>query len=583
MTIKKLKYKLGGDRWSELHEGKELAVGVGEEIVFELSSGGHWYGHGFAHEQPYPLERGKIDNPAFAVNNIQSPIWLCSAGFAIFADTSGKLKVSINKDNDGMLRIITVEKSATMRIFHGGSLPEAWRQLASAIGWPNKPPAREFFEDSIFCTWTQYPRAITQERILDMARQIRKQGYPCSTLTIDDRWETCFGELSFSEKFPEPKQMIKELHGLGFRVLLWVTPFVNVEARNHKELADAKILVQAKDGKGAALLKWWGGTAGLVDLTNPSARSWFKAQLLRLKKDFDVDGFKIDGGDAKYQPDIQISSWNDYRGASGYLDELLSVFEEVAPNICESRTAWLSQGRQIIWRQGGKDSHWGLDNGLKAVVTLAMHMSLMGYDILMPDMIPGRVQTLQSDMPLPTDELMVRWTEVSAFMPVMQFSYFPWNYCAGTAGIACVYSRIHRLLGKYLANNSSFRKAPLIRPLWFDYPEVEEYYGIPDQYMLGKDLIVAPILDTEVHSRKILLPSGKWRELTTGKSYTGPLTLKKFPVKCPGIPVFIRVQNSELFDILHKEFLGLQGITVKPGITTSKYLCGLDRDLSVTG
>ncbi len=581
--MKKLKCRQGGGGWIELHNSKELAIAVGDELDFELSSGGHWYGHGFAHVQPYPLETGKIDNPSFAVNNIQSPIWLCSAGFAIFADTSGKLKVSINKDSDGMLRIIPTENPATIRIFHGGTLPEAWRQLASRIGWPNKPPSREFFEDSIFCTWTQYPRAITQERILDMARNIRKQGYPCSTLTIDDRWETCFGELSFSDKFPEPEKMVKELHKLGFKVLLWVTPFVNVEARNHKELADAKILVPAKDGKGAALLKWWGGTAGLVDLTNPSARSWFKTQLIRMKKDYGVDGFKIDGGDAKYQPDIQISSWNGYRGASGYLDELLSVFEEVAPNCCESRTAWMSQGRQIIWRQGGKDSHWGLDNGLKAVVTLTMHMSLMGYDILMPDMIPGRVQTLQSDMPLPTDELMIRWTEVSAFMPIMQFSYFPWNYSAETAGIACVYSRIHRLLGKYLAKNASFRKAPLIRPLWFDYPAVEEYYGIPDQYMLGKDLVVAPVLDTDLHSRNILLPPGKWREAITGESFDGPVTLKDFPVRCPGIPVFIRVQNSELFDILHREFSGLQGITVKPGITTSKYLCGLDRDLSVTG
>ncbi|OGV59364.1 MAG: hypothetical protein A2X45_22055 [Lentisphaerae bacterium GWF2_50_93] len=581
--MKKLKYRVGGSGWADLGEGKELNVGVGDEIVFDLSSGGHWYGHGFSHEQPYPLETGKIDNPSFAVNNIQSPIWLCSAGFAIFADTCGKLKVSINKDSDGMLRITPVENPAAIRIFHGTSLPDAWGKLAANIGWPNIPPAREFFGDSIFCTWTQYPRAITQERILDMARQIRRQGYPCSTITIDDRWESCFGELCFSDKFPDPRRMIEELHSLGFKILLWITPFVNTEARNHKELADAKLLVPNKDGKGAALMKWWGGTAGLVDLTNPAARSWFKSQLIRLKNEIGVDGFKIDGGDAKYQPDLQISSWHDYRGASGYLDELLSLFEEVAPNCCESRTAWLSQGRQIIWRQGGKDSHWGLNNGLKAVVSLAMHMSLMGYDILMPDMIPGRVQTLESNMPLPTDELMVRWTEVSAFMPIMQFSYFPWNYCPETASIACAYSRMHKLLGNYLADSVVSRKAPLIRPLWFDYPDVEEYYGLSDQYMLGKDLIVAPILDTDVHSRNIMLPPGKWREIRTGELFNGPLTIRDFPVKCPGMPVFIGEHNSELFDFLHKEFSGLEGITVKPGMTTSKYLCGLDRDLSVTG
>ncbi len=581
--MKKLKYRLGEGTWTGLDSGKELGIAVGEEIVFDLSSGGHWYGHGFSHEQPYPLETGKIENPAFAVNNIQSPIWLCSEGFAILADTSGKLKVSINLNSDGMLRVTPIENPATIRIFHGKYLPDAWGRMAAHLRWPNPSPAPEFFGDSIFCTWTQYPRSITQERILDMAGQIRSQGYPCSTLTIDDRWETCFGELDFSGNFPDPKQMMEELHRLGFKVLLWITPFVNVEARNHKELADAKILVPKTDGKGAALLKWWGGTAGLVDLTNPVARDWYKSQLIRLKNELGVDGFKIDGGDAKYQPDIKISSWHDYRGASGYLDELLSVFEEVTPNCCESRTAWLSQGRQVIWRQGGKDSHWGLNNGLKAVVSLAMHMSLMGYDILMPDMIPGRVQTLESNMPLPTDELMVRWAEVSAFMPVMQFSYFPWNYCPETAGVACTLSRMHNLIGNYLAENASDRKAPLIRPLWFDYPDVGEYYMIPDQYMLGNDLIVAPVLDPDVHSRDIMLPTGEWREGRTGKLFTGPLTLKEFPAPCPGIPVFIRNKNSDLFETLHEEFARLDGISVKSGTTTSNYRCGLDRDLSVTG
>lgn len=581
--MNKLNYKIDENDWAVLTGNRELDLASGSEIIFDLASGGHWYGHGFSHDQPYPLEQGEIENPSFAVNNIQSPIWLCSTGFAIFAETNGKLQVSINFNGDGMLRISPVEFYVVIRIFHGNFLTDAWQQLADCIGWPNVPPAPEFFADSIFCTWTQYPRAISQERIIDMAKQIRERGFPCSTLTIDDRWEKCFGELSFADNFPDPKLMIDELHGMGFKVLLWITPFVNIEARNHRDLAETRILVPDQDGKGAALMKWWGGTAGLVDLTNPEARSWYKSQLLRLKDEIGVDGFKIDGGDAKYQPEINISAWCDYRGASGYLDELLAVFEEVVPNCCESRTAWLSQGRQVIWRQGGKDSHWGLDNGLKAVVSLAMHMSLMGYDILMPDMIPGRVQTLVSSMPLPTDELMVRWTEVSAFMPVMQFSYFPWNYCEKTAGIVCSYSRMHELLGDYLAENADARKSPLIRPLWFDYPDVEEYYLIPDQYMLGNDLMVAPILDPEVSSRDILLPSGKWREMRTGELFSGPLNLKNFPAPCPGIPVFIREQNSALFAALHSIAVELSGISIKPGITTSTYLCGLDRDLSVTG
>ena len=159
-----------------------------------------------------------------------------------------------------------------------------------------------------------------------------------------------------------------------------------------------------------------------------------------------MDGFKIDGGDAKYQPDPAQTAWHENVGASGYVDLLLETFEEIAPGCCESRTAWLSPQRNILWREGGKDSHWGVDNGLKAVVNLGLHLALIGYDTLIADMIPGRIQTMVSTLPLPTDELFIRWTEASALMPIMQFSYFPWNYAEATSHIARSYAQLHKAL-----------------------------------------------------------------------------------------------------------------------------------------
>ena len=74
----------------------------------------------------------------------------------------------------------------------------------------------------------------------------------------------------------------------------------------------------------------------------------------------------------------------------------------------------------------------------------------MGYDLLIPDMIPGRIQTLVSNLPLPTDELFIRWTEATALMPFMQFSYFPWNYSETTTVIALRYAQLHKALEDYL-------------------------------------------------------------------------------------------------------------------------------------
>jgi alpha-glucosidase (family GH31 glycosyl hydrolase) len=570
----------GTDTLAPLGERRELRLAAGETARFELASGGHWYGHGFSHDQHYPLERGEIAAEPFAVNNIQSPIWACSAGVAILAETCGPLDVKVNAAGSGLLEVASPGAPLALRLFAGEDLPAGHRALMAHLGWPGAVPERSWLAETVFCTWTQFPRCITQERIVEMAREIREREYPCSTITVDDRWESCYGELRFSPDFPDPAAMMEELHGMGFRVVLWVTPFVNREAKTFPELTAEGLLVPSKGG-GAAMLKWWGGEAGLVDLTNPAARGWYRDQLVRLREEVGVDGFKIDGGDAKYQPDPAGAAWCDYRGASGYVDELLSVFEEVAPGSCESRTAWLSQGRNILWRQGGKDSHWGADNGLKALVRLALNTSLLGYDVVMPDMIPGRVQTMVSDMPLPTDELMVRWTEASAFTPAMQFSYFPWNYAAQTAAAVRGLALAHAATADYVLAAAAGRSAPLLRPVWYDHPDREDLYAVDDQFLLGPDLLAAPVLDEGASERDVLLPPGEWRDAWTGETYSG--RLERHPAPCPGSPVFVRAGNAELFRTLNGSLSAVERGSVPSGTITATWSSGVDRDLSVTG
>lgn len=561
-----------------------ISVPRGCPIRFNLSSGGHWYGHGFAHRQPYPLNTEPIVNPQFAVNNIQSPIWMASAGFALLADTTLALDIRLNEADSDWLEVRCPEGEMAVQVFCGQDLPRAHGKLMRFLHWPPPAPEKELLGDSIFCTWTQYPRSITQDRVISMARAIREKEFPCSVITIDDRWESVFGELRFSRDFPHPKAMVEELHALGFRVLLWVTPFVNCEAASFPFLAEKGWLTPRKDGTGPSLFKWWGGTAGIIDITNPEARNWYRTQLLRLKDEVGVDGFKIDGGDAKYQPAPDQTAWHQNAGASGYVDLLLDLFEELAGGFCESRTAWLSQRRNILWRQGGKDSHWGVDNGLQAMVHLGQHLALLGYDLFIPDMVPGRIQTMVSDLPLPSDELFIRWTEASALMPIMQFSYFPWNYSENTALIAQRYALFHKALEDYLHKHSTHRAAPLLRPLWYDHPKQANLYPIGDEFLLGPDLLAAPVLTAGQIARDIILPPGKWRDLWTGEIYEQE-KLIQHPAPCPGIPLFVRAEATELFETLSHLLQKIPQGSIPTGTsgTSTHYSCGLDRDLNVTG
>lgn len=576
-----MKLQIHGQAIRTLDRSSVLTVPQATPVAFFLNDG-TWFGLGHLQPQPFILNRSSFSIDNFAVNNTQSPVLLCSAGAAVLIETNERLSVRCNVGNNGRLEISCPAKPLKIRVFIEKDLPSAHRKLLRLLKWPPKAPDRAFFGDSIFCTWTQYPRCITQEKILSMAKAVRDQGFPCSAITIDDRWESAFGDLEFSADFPDPKAMVRALHQQGFRVLLWVTPFVNQEAAVFQFLEGKGFLVPARENrKKASLFKWWGGTAGLMDLTHPQARKWYGDKLLCLKKKIGVDGFKIDGGDAKYQPLPEKSAWRDYAGPCGYSDRLLSVFEEIAPNLCETRTAWMSQGRSILWRQGGKDSRWDTDNGLSAMVRLGMLMPLLGYDVFIPDMIPGRVQTLVSALPLPPDELMVRWTETSAFMPVMQFSYFPWNYAKKTLDIVREFALAHKSLEDYLRKSAESRGKPLLRPLWYDWPAESGLYRVDDAFMLGDDILAAPVMAPGVKTRHVVLPPGKWLCAWDGREYgAGPVP--DFPCPCPGMPVFVRKEAKPLFRTLNKALSGIKRGSVLPG-TTAVYRAGLDRDLLVTG
>ena len=579
ISNKQLLFALGDEDFSPVGSVREINLPVSTTIRFDLDSGGYWYGHGFQFQPAFPLNHGEMVEDSFQSANIQSPVWMCSAGYAVLVETVEPFSLRFNADGNSLLELWCDTQPLSIRIFHGQTLPAAQQQLMKHLGWPNTIAEPAIFGDVYFTTWTQYPRTITQERVLGMAREIRKNGYPCSSLIIDDRWESNYGSLTFSADFPDPKAMVRELHGMGFKIILWVTPFVNVETDGFEELARQGVVLREKETGSGGVFKWWGGQAGLIDVTGPTGRGWFVEKLLSLRDGIGVDGFKIDGGDAAYMPNNP--DWADDKGPSGYIDELLSVFEEVSTVPCPNRTSWLSQRRNILWNVVGRDVHWGIDNGLKSLVPLTLNMALVGYDIMLPGIIGGRMQTASSQSPLATDEMMVRWAEIHAFMPAMQFSYWPWNYASSTAEVIRQYACLHKALESYIFEQAQNRTAPLLRPIWFDSPEAEGLYAVNDEFMLGSDLLAAPVMDPDRQTRDILLPPGNWRDAWSGELCSGRLALH--PTPCPGIGLFIREGNEKLYNRLHAELSEIHRGSIPSGLVSSTYEAKLDRDVSGMG
>jgi len=150
-------------------------------------------------------------------------------------------------------------------------------------------------------------------------------------------------------------------------------------------------------------------------------------------------------------------------------------------------------------------------------------------------------------------ELFIRWTQLTAFLPAMQFSVQPWYFGAETDSICRRYVDIHETIVfpvmKALAdrqqddnnnnNNTNYEPLLLVRPMWWLEPSNRLSMNMSDQFLVGdNDILVAPVLDEGATSRDIYIPSGTWHDSNGGKIYTGPTYLRDYAVTLADIPYF---------------------------------------------
>jgi alpha-glucosidase (family GH31 glycosyl hydrolase) len=178
---------------------------------------------------------------------------------------------------------------------------------------------------------------------------------------------------------------------------------------------------------------------------------------------------------------------------------------------------------------------------------------------------------------------MVRWTEATALMPMMQFSYAPWHYAPATERAVHGFAMLHERLGDYLHEHAVNRTVPLLRPLWYADPDDAALFTEPYAFLLGPDLLAAPVVLAGAAKRDVRLPRGEWLDAWTGEIFSGGQLLVDFPSPCPGLPLFVRTCNDTLFKVIHQVLADIVRGSVPSGMTTSTYMAGLNRDLTVTG
>ncbi|ODN06546.1 hypothetical protein Ocin01_00145 [Orchesella cincta] len=510
------------------------------EDCYDIEDGVHWYGGGETYIQTWPIENNpRVEGPYVTSDFFRDTVnyyggvvenyWLLSNGAALVVDPDTPLFFSLNTTHRDRVCFVardqapfTKRKPLTLKYewCTAENVKEAHKlAMGTFFEKPSGMPDETMLIRPFWSTWAEFHENFNQSMVLDYARKVVSEGFGNSShIEIDDKWEGCRGQEEFDPvNFPDPKAMIDEIKNeLNLRVTAWVHPFINYECPLFNEGMSNGYFV--KDAKGKTGITWWwqGSDTGIIDVTNEAAVTWWADRLRALQESTGLDSFKFDAGETLYLPASPVLAGDEGLWPHIYSTKYVEACAKFG-GLIETRVARLNQKEPTFIRMLDKESRWGYNNGVRSMIPTLLHFGIVGYPYVLPDMIGGNAYGDE----IPSKEMYVRWMQLNIFMPAVQFSVVPWKFDSETVQISL----------DVLAQREKYRDEILAAA------RQAEQDGT---YMLGDNILVAPVVVEGAVSRNIYLPAGTWTSGVDGEVVTGPRWLNDYPVPLNVVPYFIK-------------------------------------------
>ena len=502
-------------------------------LKVKMLDGELWYGGSVAESANDPFDESSkyYYNMEYGSNQTM-PLFVSTKGRYIWCESPMQVRIENGEfDLSAKDEIILTEAGKTLKDAYMTAQNNHFK-------FTGKVPPLKFFESAQYNTWMELDYRQNQEDILKYAHAIVDNGYEAGVIMIDEGWHTRYGLWEWDYiKFPDPKSMIKELHDLGFKVMLWVVPLVTADGQyfsmsyfqyhNYLDGAcgDKKYFLRNDEGH-VALIEWWNGVSAILNMCNPDDREFLDSKLRRLINEFGVDGFKFDGGNIEMYSQKSLMNGTQTKYTA---QELNAAWNEFGTRYeyHEYKDTFKGGGKSVIQRLQDRDHSWN-GYGINTIVPSALLQGLIGHPFICPDMIGGGWWSLNYTPGFKIDgELFVRMAQVSALFPMMQFSWAPWRVLDKKhAELSRRAADLHKEFAPYiikLVKESAVSGEPIVRHMEYEFPN-EGFGRTLDQFMLGDEVLVAPVIEKGATKREVKLPKGTWSYL--GKTdYEGGQTV----------------------------------------------------------
>jgi len=513
-TAKSAGYMVDKDKGPFVKE--ELILSVGE-LIYGL---GERFGPLVKNGQTVDIWNADSGTASeLAYKNI--PFYMSSRGYGVFINDPGNVSLEIGSEKTSRVQFSVSGEILEYFIIYGPDPKAIYERYTALTGRPAMPP------EWSFGLWlsTSFTTSYDEKTVMSFIDGMEERKIPLSVFHFDCYWMRGFNWCDFTwdkATFPDPKGMLSRIKAKGIKICVWINPYIAQRSPLFAQGKEGGYFLKHANGDVYQTDQWQAGMA-IVDFSNPGAVKWYTGHLEKLL-DMGVDCFKTDFGERIPDDAVYFDSGDPERHHNFYA----YLYNKAVFELLERKRG---KGEACVFARSATACgqrfplHWGGDcestfEAMAETLRGGLSLSLSGFGFWSHD-IGGFEGT-------PNAALFKRWLAFGLLSSHSRLhgstSYrVPWSVDEESAEVCRFFTELKLRLKPYIlqcAREAHEKGVPVMRAMFIEFPDDPACAYLDRQYMLGPDLLVAPVF-SESGEVTYYLPEGEWTGLISGETVKG--------------------------------------------------------------